>query len=181
MAAFNGIRTHLGQEQAMNKFLILCVDDEREVLDSVVQDLDCFEEHFIIEAAESVAEAKSVIEDYRQEAIPLALILCDHIMPEQTGIQFLIELNQEADTTRTRKMLLTGQAGLEDTVQAVNHASLHFYIAKPWHGQQLRQAVKEQLTHYVIENEEDLMPWIQILDAEKILNAIAAKRMSFGE
>ncbi|HFF4239952.1 TPA: response regulator, partial [Vibrio cholerae O1] len=25
------------------------------------------------------------------------------------------------------------------------------------------------------------MPWIQILDAEKILNAIAAKRMSFGE
>lgn len=95
----------------MNKFLILCVDDEREVLDSVVQDLDCFEEHFIIEAAESVAEAKSVIEDYRQEAIPLALILCDHIMPEQTGIQFLIELNQEADTTRTRKMLLTGQAG----------------------------------------------------------------------
>ncbi|GHY87333.1 response regulator [Vibrio cholerae] len=96
----------------MNKFLILCVDDEREVLDSVVQDLDCFEEHFIIEAAESVAEAKSVIEYYRQEAIPLALILCDHIMPEQTGIQFLIELNQEADTTRTRKMLLTGQAGL---------------------------------------------------------------------
>ncbi len=74
----------------MNKFLILCVDDEREVLDSVVQDLDCFEEHFIIEAAESVAEAKSVIEDYRQEAIPLALILCDHIMPEQTGIQFLL-------------------------------------------------------------------------------------------
>lgn len=70
-----------------------------------------FEEHFIIEAAESVAEAKSVIEDYRQETIPLALILCDHIMPEQTGIQFLIELNQEADTTRTRKMLLTGQAG----------------------------------------------------------------------
>ncbi|MCG6364348.1 response regulator, partial [Vibrio fluvialis] len=46
MAAFNGIRPHLGKEQAMNKFLILCVDDEREVLDSVVQDLDCFEEHF---------------------------------------------------------------------------------------------------------------------------------------
>lgn len=71
----------------MNKYLILCVDDEREVLDSVVQDLDCFEEHFIIEAAESVAEAKSVIEDYRQEAIPLALILCDHIMPEQTRLE----------------------------------------------------------------------------------------------
>ncbi|PAR32099.1 response regulator [Vibrio metoecus] len=165
----------------MNKYLILCVDDEREVLDSVVQDLDCFEQNFIIEAAESVAEAKSVIDDYREESIPLALILCDHIMPEQTGIQFLIELNQDSDTAKTRKMLLTGQAGLEDTVQAVNHASLHFYIPKPWHGEQLRQVVKEQLTQYVIENADDLMPWIQVLDAEKILNAISAKRMSFGE
>jgi len=165
----------------MNKYLILCVDDEREVLDSVVQDLDCFEQHFIIEAAQSVAEAKSVIEDYRDEQVALALILCDHIMPEQTGIQFLIELNQDVDTAKTRKILLTGQAGLEDTVQAVNHASLHFYIAKPWQGEQLRQVVKDQLTHYVIANESDLMPWIQILDAEKILNAIAAKRMSFGE
>ncbi|MGL4829290.1 MAG: response regulator [Vibrio sp.] len=165
----------------MNKYLILCVDDERAVLDSVVQDLDCFEEHFIIEAAESVAEAKSVIDDYRQEEVPLALILCDHIMPEQTGIQFLIELNQESDTTKTRKLLLTGQAGLEDTVQAINHASLHFYIAKPWHGEQLRQAVKEQLTQYMIENDAELMSWIQVLDAEKILNAISAKRMNFGE
>lgn len=94
----------------MNKYMILCVDDEREVLDSVVQDLDCFEEHFVIEAAESVAEAKEVIEDYRQQDIPLALILCDHIMPEQTGISFLIELNDDEDTAKTRKILLTGQA-----------------------------------------------------------------------
>lgn len=165
----------------MNKFLILCVDDEREVLDSVVQDLDCFEEYFMIEAAQSVAEAKTVIEDYRQEKTSLALILCDHIMPEQTGIEFLIELNQDSDTAKSRKMLLTGQAGLEDTIQAINHASLHFYLSKPWQGEQLRQAIKEQLTDYVIANEENLMPWMQILDAEKILNAIAAKRMSFGE
>lgn len=165
----------------MNKYMILCVDDEREVLDSVVQDLDCFEEHFVIEAAESVAEAKEVIDDYRQQGISLALILCDHIMPEQTGISFLIELNDDEETAKTRKVLLTGQAGLEDTVQAINHASLHFYVAKPWRGDTLRETVKDQLTQYVIDNDDNLMPWIQVLDAEKILNAIAAKRMSFGE
>lgn len=165
----------------MNKYMILCVDDEREVLDSVVQDLDCFEEHFVIEAAESVAEAKEVIDDYRQQGISLALILCDHIMPEQTGISFLIELNDDEETAKTRKVLLTGQAGLEDTVQAINHASLHFYVAKPWRGDALRKTVKDQLTQYVIDNDDNLMPWIQVLDAEKILNAIAAKRMSFGE
>jgi len=57
--------------------MILCVDDEREVLDSVMQDIDCFEENFIVEAAQSVSEAKSVIEDYREQEVALALILCE--------------------------------------------------------------------------------------------------------
>ncbi len=165
----------------MNKLMILCIDDEREVLDSVVQDIDCFEDNFIIEAAQSVAEARSVIEDYRAQDVPLALVLCDHIMPEQTGISFLIELNEHEDTAKTRKVLLTGQAGLNDTVEAVNHSSLDFFIAKPWIGEDLRKTVKEQLTHYVITNEKDLMPWVKVLDTEKILNAISEKRTSFGE
>ena len=169
------------KENIMNKFLILCVDDEREVLDSVIQDLDEFEEFFILEAAESVAEAKEVIADHQAQNIKLALILCDHIMPEQTGISFLIELSHNEETQHTRKVLLTGQAGLEDTVEAVNHASLHFYVAKPWDGNKLRDVIKDQLTQYMIENESDLMPWARVLDAEKIFNAIAQNRISFGE
>ncbi|WP_367988724.1 response regulator [Vibrio sp. NTOU-M3] len=165
----------------MSKYLILCVDDEREVLDSVIQDLDEFEAHFSIEAAESVSEAKEIIEEYKNEEIPLALILCDHIMPEQTGISFLIELNQDDATQATRKLLLTGQAGLEDTVEAVNHSSLDFYIAKPWRGDDLRDTVKAQLTQYVINNDPDLMQWAQVLDTEKIFNAIADNRINFGE
>ncbi|UPQ88936.1 response regulator [Vibrio sinaloensis] len=165
----------------MNKYLILCVDDEREVLDSVIQDLDCFEEHFVLEAAESVAEAKSLIQDSLAEDVKLALILCDHIMPEQTGIQFLIELNEDEHTKTARKLLLTGQAGLEDTVEAVNHSSLDFYIAKPWRGDELREIVKNQLTTYMIGNEPELMPWAQVLDTEQIFAAIAKNRVSYGE
>ncbi len=165
----------------MSKYLILCVDDEREVLDSVVQDLDCFEEHFVLEAAESVQEAKDILEEAKQDEIKLALILCDHIMPDQTGISFLIELNQDPATQATRKLLLTGQAGLEDTVEAVNHSCLDFYIAKPWKGDALRATVKEQLTQYMIENEPELMPWASVLDTEKIFDALAKNRVNFGE
>ncbi|MCK6261888.1 response regulator [Vibrio sp. ZSDE26] len=165
----------------MNKYLILCVDDERDVLDGVIQDLDCFEEHFIVEAAESVAEAKNIISNSIEDHIKLALILCDHIMPEQTGISFLIELSQEAQTKTSRKVLLTGQAGLDDTVEAVNHSSLDYFIAKPWKGNELREVLTEQLTQFMIENEPDLMPWASILDTEKIFNAIADNRVSFGE
>ncbi|MEF1282656.1 response regulator [Vibrio sp. M250220] len=165
----------------MNKYLILCVDDEREVLDSVIQDLDCFEEHFILEPAESVKEAKDIIHEAQQEDVKLALILCDHIMPEQTGIQFLIELNDDPQTQATRKLLLTGQAGLEDTVEAINHSSLDFYIAKPWRGDELRKVIKDQLTTYIIDNESNLMPWASDLDTERVFEAMAKNRLEFGE
>ena len=88
----------------MTKYLILCVDDEREVLDSVLQDLIPFEDNFVVEGAESVTEAKQVIEEMAEDGIQLALILCDHIMPEQTGISFLIELSQNDETKDTFKI-----------------------------------------------------------------------------
>ncbi|MGR5067374.1 MULTISPECIES: response regulator [Vibrio] len=165
----------------MTKYLILCVDDEREVLDSVLQDLIPFEDNFVVEGAQSVTEAKQVIEELAEDGVQLALILCDHIMPEQTGISFLIELSQNSHTKAARKLLLTGQADLEDTVEAVNHASLDYYIAKPWTGKELRETLVAQLTTFMIENDEDLLSWTTILDSETILNAMAARRSSFGE
>lgn len=165
----------------MNKYLILCVDDEREVLDSVLHDLGSLEEHFIIEAAESVDEAKEVLADAIADHIPLALILCDHIMPGETGIDFLIELKQQSETTRSRRVLLTGQAELEETVQAVNHASLDYYISKPWDGDQLKDVVIDQLTTYIIDNEKELMPWARVLDTGRIMMALSDKRISLSD
>ncbi|RBW65269.1 response regulator [Vibrionales bacterium C3R12] len=165
----------------MNKYLILCVDDEREVLDSVLQDLAPFEDSFVVEGAESVSEARNVIQEMSDESIKLALILCDHIMPEQTGISFLIELNQNKQTKNARKILLTGQAGLEDTIEAVNHSCLDFYIAKPWYGDKLRETLTEQLTDYMIKHDDNLMSWASALNTEKIFNAIAENRINFGE
>ncbi|RQW63353.1 response regulator [Vibrio viridaestus] len=163
------------------EFLILCVDDEREVLDSVVQDLEEFEEHFVLEAAESVSEAQEVIADYAARDIPLALILCDHIMPEQTGISFLIELNDEKATYPTRKLLLTGQAGLDDTVEAINHACLDFYVSKPWNGDELRSTIRHQLSLYVVSQVKDLKPWVTILEPELLLKKMADSRIDYGE
>lgn len=165
----------------MNQYLILCVDDEREVLDSVIHDLEPLDEFFVLEAAESVSEAKEIIEENAGNGINLALILCDHIMPEHSGIDFLIELNHSDETTHARKVLLTGQAGLEDTIQAINQANLDFYISKPWQGEDLLNTITHQLTQFIIENDTELLPWVRILNGEEILEAIAAKRTEFGE
>jgi DNA-binding NtrC family response regulator len=163
------------------RYMILCVDDEREVLDSVIQDLDIFEDQFILEGAQSVSEAREVIADNQDNDIKLALILCDHIMPEQTGVSFLIELSQHNDTKLAKKLLLTGQAGLDDTVEAINHDCLDFYISKPWNGEQLRTTIKDQLTKFIIDNETDVLPWMKTLDPEKLLATASKRRLSFGE
>ncbi|PSW17276.1 response regulator [Photobacterium sanctipauli] len=165
----------------MKKYLILCVDDEREVLDSVLNDLRDLEEHFIIEAAESVDEAKDVLADAIADHIPLALILCDHIMPGEKGIDFLIELKHQEESTKARKVLLTGQAGLEETIQAVNNASLDYYVSKPWDGNKLHDIVIDQLTTFMIANEPELMPWIQILDTNRIMEALSDRRLSLSD
>lgn len=165
----------------MDKLFILCVDDERDVLDSVMRDLQSLESFCHLEAAESVAEAREVVQDYEQESQPLALILCDHIMPEQTGVDYLIELHQQPSTQATKKILLTGQADLNDTVSAVNHHCLDHYIAKPWQKETLIETVRSHLTDYVIAQYEDPMPWAQYLDTNKILQALASQRHQFGE
>lgn len=165
----------------MNKYLILCVDDERDVLDSVVNDLAELEEHFVIEAAESVAEAREILAEANADELQLALILCDHIMPEDLGVDFLIELSQSPATAAARKLLLTGQAGLEETIQAVNHSSLDYYIAKPWQGDALRNVVIDQLSTFVIQQDPNLMSWISVLDAERILKAISDNRLNYSD
>ncbi len=165
----------------MKSYLILCVDDEREVLDSVINDLSQFEPEFAVEGAESVEEAQHVIAEYHDQNTPLALIVCDHIMPARNGVDFLIELANSQDTAPAKKILLTGQAALEDTVEAVNHACLDYYIAKPWTAPELVAAIKTQLSQFIIDTQPDVMPWVSVLDSEMLLDEMSKRRTQYGE
>ncbi|MGK5091578.1 response regulator [Deltaproteobacteria bacterium TL4] len=156
----------------MNQYTILCVDDEREVLDSLLQDIKYFSNYFEIEGAESVSEARAIVEELSLKNKKLALILCDHVMPGENGVDFLIDLNTHEETQNTCKILVTGQAGLEATIDAINRGGLDYYISKPWDAEHLKTILIEHLTRYMIANEEDLMTYTQILDGQKIFNAI---------
>lgn len=132
-----------------NRIYILCVEDEPEVLDAIVKDLSTFEDMFPIESASSVAEARGVVDRLQEARAEIGLVLCDHIMPGENGVEFLVELYRNPYTAETRKVLLTGQAGLEATVRAVNYAHLHFYVGKPWTKPALVDAVRLQLKSYI--------------------------------
>ncbi len=157
----------------MKKIAILCVEDETEVREAVIRDLKPFADVFRIEAAEDVSDAREVLTELEEEGLELGLALCDHMMPGESGVEFLVSLENNDEYQEARKVLITGQAGLEDTVKAVNQANLHHYISKPWKAEELQDVVKLQLTEYVLENTEDLKPYVAVLDGVRLMAEIA--------
>lgn len=151
-----------------SKIYILIVEDEPEVLDSIVRDITEFEEHFEVEMADTAEEAEMIIKDIIDEESKIGLILCDHVLPGKNGVELLIEMQQNEKTKSTKKVLITGQAGLEETVKAVNEADLKHYIAKPWEKSKLIKITRNLLTDFVIRETKDPLPYMQILDTEKI-------------
>lgn len=69
----------------MEKINIICVDDEREVLDSVVRDLDYFSDLFNIEECESAIECLNLLEELDANQEHVAVLISDHVMPEKSG------------------------------------------------------------------------------------------------
>jgi two-component system, OmpR family, phosphate regulon response regulator PhoB len=163
----------------MSKLVIVCVEDEAEVRDAVIRDLAIFKPVMRIEAAENAEDAESVLAECAADGIPVALILCDHLMPGMRGVDFLIKTQANPAYAATRKVLITGQAGLEDTVRAVNEAHLHHYVAKPWQPEQLQQVVRDELTEYVLQVEEDVMPYLAVLDSARLLDRLAHSGRDF--
>lgn len=151
---------------------ILCIEDEPEVLDSIIRDLEKFEDVFQLEAAKNVENALIIMDRLREQNIPIALFICDHLMPDKTGVDFLVEMNQHSEYVLSAKMLLTGQAGLNDTVKALNEGGLDYYLAKPWNRDEFQQIVNKLLTDFVIKQVKNLLPFMAVLDAERISNAI---------
>ncbi len=159
----------------MSDIYIICVEDEPQVLDVVIRDLEKLEEVFPIEIAHSADEARQLINEIKEEGNKIGLAICDHIMPGDKGVDLMIEMQKDPFTEHTRKVLLTGQAGLEETIEAVNKAKLNRYIAKPWKPQHILEVAIEELTTYVIDHEKELLPYMSVLDQERLQQAIRNK------
>jgi DNA-binding NtrC family response regulator len=158
------------------KIYILVVEDEPEVLDSIVRDIAEFEEFFEIEMADTAEEAEQIIQEILDDEHMIGLILCDHVLPGKNGVDLLIEMQKSERTKPTKKVLITGQAGLEETVKAVNQAELKYYIAKPWEKKDLVDITRTLLTDFVIDSVKDPLKYMQILDAQRLAEEIRTGR-----
>lgn len=153
----------------MKKLSVICVDDQREVLNSVVRDLQPLQEWITVEECESADEALEVIEEYDAQGHPPALIISDHLMPGKNGVQLLTELKEDRRFPHLKKVLLTGQATHHDTIEAINHAKIDFYFEKPWRGEKLRQVCQRLLTDYLFETGSWSKEFQPFADGESML------------
>lgn len=93
----------------MEKLNIICVDDQREVLSAVLQDLEPLSRWINIEDCESADEALELMDDLDAQGEWVAVVISDHVMPGKSGVELLSEISADPRFIHTKKVLLTGQ------------------------------------------------------------------------
>lgn len=130
-----------------NKPVILCIDDEKDVLDKLQNILlKEFKAEYDIELAESGMDGLEIYQECCEDNIDIPLVISDFIMPGMKGDELLIELhNKDPDMV---KILLTGQATLEGVKNVYENAGLYRYLNKPWENHDFIITIKEALKSY---------------------------------
>lgn len=167
------------------KYIALCVDDEQSVLNQLSAQL---EEHFQyfceFEYAESAEEALKLYRELTEQNYRIWLVISDQVMPGMAGDEFLSQIN---DLDRHAiKVLLTGQAGLDATIKAINHAGLSYYIEKPWEKRDLLMILDRLRTQYEITVAQRVMAverekWLKELSILYDMNMLFASSLDLRE
>jgi PAS domain S-box-containing protein len=132
----------------MRKPVIVCIDDEPDVLNSLKIELKkVIGDQCIIETAEGGAEALELLADLQADEHEIALVLSDYIMPDIKGDILLRQIHEQSPDTLT--IMLTGQADLEALSNTIKYAKLYRYIPKPWKNEDLQLTVVEAVHSYL--------------------------------
>jgi two-component system, cell cycle response regulator len=132
--------------------VILCVDDEEGVLRVLRTQLGArFGHECQITSARSGDEAVALFDELTREGESIAVVIADQIMPGMKGVELLEIVDRRLPTTT--KILLTGQAGLDAVIDAINRAHLNQYISKPWDETQLLLGVENLLRQFRLVHE----------------------------
>ena len=122
----------------MNR-IILCVDDEREILSAL--------RRFLRQKAGRILTANSGEEGLELlEAHSPGVIVSDLRMPGMNGAEFLNHVLKYAP--HTFRILLSGHADMEAAISAFNKGEIHRYLLKPWDPAKLGHAIEQGFEHH---------------------------------
>lgn len=157
----------------MNELVIVVVEDEPEVRTAIVRDLASLADAVRIDEADTVDDARRAMNEAAESGDRVGLVLADHRLPGESGVDLLVSINADPELRDIRTVLITGQAGHQDTIRAINEAGLDWYFAKPWDPEELVSVVRQQLTTFVIDAGLDLLRFVRVLDGPRLLEQYA--------
>ena len=130
----------------MKQGIILCVDDETMVLESLQIQLSAhFQGKYLLEFAESAEEAWEIIEEVQRESkAEVIVIVSDWLMPGMKGDEFLVRVHRKFPYVI--KVLLTGQADESAIRRAQEEANLRQCLYKPWDATALVATIEQALS-----------------------------------
>ncbi len=128
----------------MPQAVILCVDDERVILDSLERQLeDAFGDDYLYEFAENGEDALELIDELNEEGLNIIVVVSDWLMPGIKGDEFLVRVHNQFPNTVN--ILLSGQADDAAIERAKQQANVQRCIYKPWSEEELVETIKQGL------------------------------------
>ena len=125
----------------MSSAVILAVDDDKTVLDSLKEQLKgLFGRRFRYEMAESASEAWEVMEEIREDGVQIVVVVSDWLMPDTRGDEFLAQVR--ASDPAVSCILLTGYADNAALERLQSSTVVDRLLHKPWSPGDLRDAIE---------------------------------------
>ena len=112
---------------------ILIVDDEEAILETMTF---TFMDLYEVLTTSDPSQALGIME----ENAPIAVVITDQRMPGMTGVELLREIYERYP--ETIRIILTGFADSEATIQAINDGHIYGYVNKPWEPDELKALVR---------------------------------------
>src|SRR5512138_67534 len=116
----------------MPKPVIMTIDDDSSVLNSIERDLRAHYGHdYRVLPINDAGTALEYLKKLEQRSETVALFLVDQRMPLMSGTDFLAEAIQIYP--QAKRVLLTAYADSQAAIDSINEVGLNYYLMKPWH------------------------------------------------
>jgi DNA-binding NtrC family response regulator len=128
----------------MSKPVILLIDDDKTMLNSLMDQLrNSFKGRYMVEAAQTIVEARELVESLLAQGLTISLIISDWLMPPDRTNDFLEEIHKAYPEIVL--IMLSGYADEASVEQARQRANLQGFMRKPWDEEELVAEVKRVL------------------------------------
>ena len=119
-----------------NKYSILCVDDEKSILNALKRLLrkEGYQLFFASSGMEGLEKLK---------ANKVQMVISDQRMPHMSGTEFLAEV--KAHYPDVLRIILTGYSDIDSITQSINEGHIYKFFFKPWNNQRLKIEIREAL------------------------------------